>query len=120
MAGAPQSCPEPKGRLERGHARRAPLATALWTLRPSAPGWEGAVEACTRALALQPDSAKALYRRGVARSELLQFGEAKADLLQACKLEPRSREIREQFDRTKAAHAQAKATDKAAFGGVLG
>ena len=52
---------------------------------------------------------EALYRRGVARSELLQFGEAKADLLQACKLEPRSREIREQFDRTKAAHAEAKA-----------
>jgi hypothetical protein len=55
----------------------------------------------------------------VARSELLQFGEAKADLLQACKLEPSSRDIREQFDRTKAAHAEAKAADKAAFGGVL-
>ena len=38
-------------------------------------------------------------------------------------LEPRrssSREIREQLDRTKAAHAEAKAADKAAFGGVFG
>ena len=90
------------------------------TLRLPTPGWEGAASACTRALALQPESAKALYRRGVARSELLQFGEAKADLLQACKLEPSSREIREQLDRTKAAHAEAKAADKAAFGGVFG
>ena len=71
-------------------------------------------------LALQPDSAKALYRRGVAHTELLRFAEARADLLHACKLEPSSREIREQFDRTKAAHAEAKAADRSAFGVVLG
>ena len=82
--------------------------------------WGGAADACTRALALQPDSAKALYRRGMARTELLQYAEAKADLLHACKLEPKSRQIREEFERTKVAHAEAKLADRAAFGGFLG
>ena len=40
---------------------------------------------------------KALYRRAHARMELERFGEAKADLLQASVLDPRSREVRAMY-----------------------
>lgn len=81
--------------------------------------WGSAADRCSKALALEPQSAKALFRRGVAYTELQRFAEAKADLVCACKLEPKSREIREQFERTKAAHAEARSAEKSAFGGVL-
>jgi len=81
--------------------------------------WSGAADRCSKALALEPENVKALFRRGVAYTELQRFADAKADLVCACKLEPKSREIREQYERTKAAHAEARSAERSAFGGVL-
>ena len=81
--------------------------------------WATAAERCGRALAVDAASVKALYRRGVAHGELGRHAEAVADLLAACKLEPKNREAREQYEKARRAHAEAKAADKAAFGGFL-
>jgi hypothetical protein len=42
------------------------------------------------------DSAKALFRRGTARSHLGELEEARADLVAACKLAPADKGIREE------------------------
>ena len=81
--------------------------------------WERATVCCGLVLKLEPQHAKALYRRGVANTQLEQWEEAKADLKQACLLEPKSREMREQWERTKAAAAAQKQADRAAFGGMF-
>jgi hypothetical protein len=54
-----------------------------------------AEKVCTRALAEQPTSVKALFRRGRARSGLGQFAGAKEDLGRARALQPDSREVRD-------------------------
>ena len=81
--------------------------------------WEAAVNCCRRVLEMEPNHAKALFRRGVALTALERYDEAKTDLKQACLTEPKSREMREQFELTKAAHAAKKKSDAAAFGGMF-
>jgi tetratricopeptide (TPR) repeat protein len=56
--------------------------------------WEDAVAAATAALDLDPSSAKALFRRGVARSRLSEWDRAKTDLTAACRADPRNRDAR--------------------------
>ena len=108
---------------------------------------------------------QALYRRGLALTRLERFDRARADLKQACVLEPKNREVRraadarghpsrrhaarthvlgggahtrrtdpppctaqtclvwqvrEQLERTKAAHDAQRAADRSAFGGMFG
>ena len=53
---------------------------------------------CTRALRKDPNSVKARFRRGTARMRLGDLTAAKEDLLLACKLDPKSREVREGYD----------------------
>ena len=46
--------------------------------------WSGAADRCSKALALEPENVKALFRRGVAYTvytELQRFADAKADLV---------------------------------------
>jgi len=81
--------------------------------------WGAAVDAATRALGVDPASVKALYRRAVANTALSNFSRAKADLQQACALDPKSRDVREQFEKTKAAARAQVAAERAAFAGKL-
>ena len=56
---------------------------------------------------------KALFRRGSALAKSADYAAARADLLAASKLDPKSKEIREAFTACKEAEAAAKAKDKA-------
>ena len=77
------------------------------------PNWQRARTNCTKALELDPKSVKALFRRGTARAKSAEYAAARADLLAASKLDPKSKEIREAFTACKEAEAAAKAKDKA-------
>ena len=50
--------------------------------------WEEVVTACTEVIAVDPANTKALYRRGVARSELQDWEDGEKDLRQALLLDP--------------------------------
>ena len=82
--------------------------------------WAPAAAACTRALALDAASMKAYFRRGKARVELGEFDDAKADLREAAKLDPKSREVREAIAEAKARAEKAKANDKAMYSKMFG
>ena len=56
---------------------------------------------------------QALFRRGSALAKSADYAAARADLLAASKLDPKSKEIREAFTACKEAEAAAKAKDKA-------
>jgi len=81
--------------------------------------WGQAAAYADKVLELDPSSTKALYRRGLARLELEELDEAKADLLRAVKAQPNSREIREAYERVKSMQAEAKTAEKAAFSGIF-
>ena len=53
---------------------------------------------CSRALQREPGSAKALYRRALARMGLRDFGDALRDLSAAARLEPSNREVRSRLE----------------------
>jgi len=81
--------------------------------------WDLAVSHCTAVLRLEPNVAKALFRRGVALVAIERFDEGMADLKAACKLEPKSREVRDAYDRAKAALSARKQAEREAFGGIF-
>ena len=64
-----------------------------------------------RALVLEPDNVKALFRRGVARTHLHDHADALADLNAAAKLDPKSRDVREALAALKLAREAAKTSD---------
>lgn len=75
------------------------LNLAACRLRQSRP-FE-AISACDAAVEIDATSAKAWFRRGQACSALGQHEAARKNLLQACKLAPSSREIRDEYERCK-------------------
>mmetsp|Transcript_75815 Transcript_75815/g.214355 ORF Transcript_75815/g.214355 Transcript_75815/m.214355 type:complete len:474 (+) Transcript_75815:122-1543(+) len=79
-----------------------------------------AVRHATEALAIEPRSCKALYRRGVARMSSGDLPESHADLLEASRLDPRSAEVRGSLQECKDRIAQCHEWDKTAFGGMFG
>ena len=83
--------------------------------------YEDAAALCSRILALpgEEDNVKARYRRGVALAHLLQYVEAKEELRAACKLDPKSKEIRDEYERVVEAHAAQKRAEREAFGGMF-
>lgn len=58
--------------------------------------WGDAASQCSEALKLDKDNAKALFRRGTARSHMGELDEARADLVAACRLAPADKSIREE------------------------
>lgn len=70
-------------------------------------------------LPAEQTNSKALYRRGVARSNLGLLDEAKEDLLEALKTEPNSKDIRREIATVKEKIAATKKAEKKAFGGFL-
>jgi len=81
--------------------------------------WLDAVAGCTKVLGLSDlpgaSRVKALYRRGCARIKSCDFADARADLREACKLDPKSREIRDAFASIKEAEAATKKADAGLF-----
>ena len=81
--------------------------------------WGEAAALCKKTLDLPglPDGpkTKALFRRGTANIQLAEFAQARADLLEACRLDPKSKEVRETYASIKAAEAAAKKADAGLF-----
>lgn len=82
--------------------------------------WGAAADAAGSVLAVDGDNAKARYRRGLARSKLCMFAEARSDLVLAAKALPADRAIRKALEDLKPAEAAASKqralTWKKAFG----
>jgi len=89
----------------------------------NAQDWPVAARAATSAMlylprvgaAATPMRVKALYRRGVARSRMGLLGEARADLVQAAKLDPKNRPVRQALANVKALAADQGEAQKAVF-----
>lgn len=73
----------------------------------------------TDALALSPESVKALFRRACASIQLQDYTDARADLLSAGQLEPTNKDIRAKLAEVKKKIAAAKEAEKKKFGGFL-
>jgi tetratricopeptide (TPR) repeat protein len=77
--------------------------------------WESAERAASAALGLEPANVKARFRRGVARSNLGQFDEAKADLTAVVRADPKNREARTILEVVNAALKERTSSEKAMF-----
>ena len=78
--------------------------------------WHRAVSVCTQVLdGGDADSVKALYRRGMARMRLCDFGAARTDMRRACELQPSNKEVRAALVSLREAERRAQETDKAVF-----
>ena len=75
--------------------------------------WQLAHDLATTVLARDSDNAKALFRRGIACTQLKKFDAAKADLREACRLEPKSKEVRDAFAECKRLEAAATQDNRA-------
>jgi peptidylprolyl isomerase len=82
--------------------------------------WRDAAAAAGAALAADPANAKALARRGTARSHTGQLEEARADLLAAAKAAPGDAGVRAELERVNKLLAAEKAKAKSVFGGLFG
>ena len=56
-----------------------------------------AAQNCSKVLQTEPENIKALYRRGLALTNMSDFDQAKQDLVKARRLEPKNRAIEEQL-----------------------
>ncbi|GAB5037444.1 peptidyl-prolyl cis-trans isomerase [Nannochloropsis oceanica] len=81
--------------------------------------WPEAAQEASAALKKEAGSAKALYRRGVARMHLGLLEEAREDLLSAAKADPQNKDIRVQLQAVKDKLKSMAAKEKATFGGFL-
>lgn len=83
--------------------------------------WEDAIAICSRVLVLpgEGDNVKARFRRGVGLVGLERYAEAKEELKAACLLDPKNKEIREQYEAAKNALAAQKALERSRFGGMF-
>jgi len=81
--------------------------------------WGEAIDPCNKALALEPENSKALFRRGVAEQNFGMLTEAKASLLAAAHKDPKSKEIRDALASVKKAIDDEAKEAKAKFGGMF-
>lgn len=85
--------------------------------------WPDAIRTCDKVLEIDAEresNIKALYRRGVARLRLGLFKEAKADLMDAYKIDNTNKDVKKAMKQLKEAILDAKKKEKAAFGGMFG
>jgi len=113
--------PDPSTMAEISEALRSCLLN-LTQCQLKLERYEEAVASCSRVLGMrgEAENVKALYRRGSAWLAMQSFEQARDDLRAACVLDPKSKELREQYERAKAAHAAHKQAEKQAFGGMYG
>jgi len=91
---------------------RAAVATKLGE-------WDDVLSFCGTCLEHDAANAKALWRRGVARTKLEDFEGAAADLKALLAADPKNREGRKAYADLQAAKKAYKAKEKAAFGGLF-
>lgn len=107
--------------LDFGDAKRLRVAlnsnVAMCCIK--AEDWSEAIAAANAVLEEEPENVKALYRRGVARSAFGFYGEAKADLLQVARLDPKNADARKELEKVKERIAKHNAEKKKAFSGLF-
>jgi len=81
--------------------------------------YSSAIANCGKVLDKEPSNVKALYRRGLSRLKIGILDLAKKDLMAAYKVDPESKPVKAELKRLKVAVEQAKAKERAAFGGVF-
>ncbi len=85
--------------------------------------WPDAVRATNQILEIESEeksNIKALYRRGLARMHLGLYKEAKADLMDAYKIDNSNKDVRKALAQLKEEANKAKEKEKATFGGMFG
>ena len=85
--------------------------------------WPDAIRTCDKVLEIDSErnsNIKALYRRGIARTHLGLYKEAKTDLMEAYKIDSTNKEVRKGIKNLKEESLKAKNKEKAAFGGMFG
>ena len=81
--------------------------------------WADVVSSASMALDLDHANPKAMYRRGLAYKHLGQRTEAKRDLVQCAKLDPKNREIRDELSKLQNVHQQYKREERDLYGGIF-
>jgi tetratricopeptide (TPR) repeat protein len=83
--------------------------------------WSDVTRACNHVLEIESETKniKALYRRGLARVNLGLYKEAKADLMDAYKIDNANKDVRKALALLKAEIANSKKKEKEAFGGLF-
>ncbi|CEM02542.1 unnamed protein product [Vitrella brassicaformis CCMP3155] len=74
---------------------------------------------CDKAIKLDPDNTKALYRKGMACQQLSLFGEAVGVLERAAEMEPQDAAIKSALKSAKADQQRARQQEKRMFGGMF-
>lgn len=82
--------------------------------------WSTAIKVCSTVLTKDAENVKALFRRGLSYSRSGDFAAAKTDLVAASKLDPKNKEVRDEFAKCKEAEGAAKAKDKAMAAKMFG
>lgn len=82
--------------------------------------WAAAAESASSAIELDGANAKALYRRGVARSRLGMHSSAKDDLMASCKADPKNKDARTELATVQAAIKTANEAHKMSFAEKFG
>jgi len=78
-----------------------------------------ALEACEEVLSVEPDHAKATYRKGKALVELNELREAEYELTRACKLSPKDATVRKDLEQLRQRLKDIKAKEKATYDGLF-
>eukprot|EP00128_Syssomonas_multiformis_P010350 Colp12_sorted_trinity150504_noHs@28853 len=81
--------------------------------------WQKAVDRCTECIKLQPQNAKAYFRRGQAYFSLNELDKAMTDLKHASSLEPKDTKVREEIKKVADKLKLLEAKHAAAFSGFL-
>jgi len=86
--------------------------------------WPEAIRCCNKVLDRVPDEAqtnvKVLYRRGLAKMNVGELKDAKADLMAAYGIDAKNKEVRKAIQELKKRNVEAKEKEKAQFGGIFG
>ncbi|KAL7524768.1 hypothetical protein ACHAWF_001077, partial [Thalassiosira exigua] len=86
--------------------------------------WPEAIRCCDKVLDRVPDEAKTnvkvLYRRGLAKMNVGELKDAKADLMAAYGIDAKNKEVRKAIQELKKRNVEAKEKEKAQFGGIFG
>mmetsp|Transcript_23919 Transcript_23919/g.36596 ORF Transcript_23919/g.36596 Transcript_23919/m.36596 type:complete len:486 (-) Transcript_23919:127-1584(-) len=89
-----------------------------------ASSWSDVIDCCNKVFSKCPEESKSnikiLYRRGLAKMNIGELKDAKADLLAAYAIDNKNKDVRKAIAELKVKNAEAKKKEKALFGGVFG
>lgn len=81
--------------------------------------FSSAVDETTKALGLDENNVKALFRRGSANISLANYQEAKTDLMKAYKLDPKNASVKKELARLKKTVQDVKKAEKSAYSNIF-